>query len=350
MRLLSFCALYLAVLLPGFAQTPANAGPGLPKEPREIFAAAAPFYDFTSPKLKPWHLKASYQLYDLKGKPTEQGTWEYWWASPKAHRGSLMRGAMRTSEWRPRDGVTYKLSSGENPRYFERSIASVVLSPLPMFTMIGKEENRPTFSEAAAADPRQSCIEIQYPQTREGKFESTFRGGRYCFDRESTALLETYLDVFDTKYDRIEKVQGHYLARTADVWISGIRAFSVTVDSVEQIDSSDASFQPPSNAQIENDQPSSFIGDVMLGKLIKKEAPKYPRSAKIVRQQGTVVLSAIIGKDGQLRDLEVLSSPSENFAKAATKAVSRWEYEPYRLNGKPVEVETTIHVIFTLDN
>ncbi len=73
LRSLCFCTLYLAAALPGFAQAPASAGPGLPKDPREVFAAAAPFYDFTSPELKPWHLKATYQLYDEKGKAVGAG-------------------------------------------------------------------------------------------------------------------------------------------------------------------------------------------------------------------------------------------------------------------------------------
>jgi len=64
MRIIGLFALILITALPGVAQTPANTAPDLPKEPREIFAAAAPFYDFNSPELKPWHLKATYQLYD----------------------------------------------------------------------------------------------------------------------------------------------------------------------------------------------------------------------------------------------------------------------------------------------
>ena len=80
MRPLAFFALSLILLLPGFSQTASNAVPPLPKDPHELLAAAAPLYDFSSPELKPWHLTATYQFYDLKGKPAEQGTWEYWWA------------------------------------------------------------------------------------------------------------------------------------------------------------------------------------------------------------------------------------------------------------------------------
>jgi len=341
--------LLLAAGTAAAAQAPVATQPETPKDPRALLDAAAKHYDFDSPEMKPWHLKATYQLYDLKGSPAERGTWEYWWASPKVQRSSLMRSGMRASEWRTGDGVTHKLSSGENPHYFERSIAGVVLSPFPKVAVFGREGIRPTLSETAAGDPRLSCIEIQYPQTRSGKFESTFRGGRYCLDKESTALQETYIEANVTKYGRIEKVQDRYLARTADVWIAGIRAFSVSVDSVEPIDASDASFQPPSDAQVEEEQLPSPVGAVALGKLVKKGAPKYPKAARKAREEGTVILSAIIGNNGQIRDLEVLSSPSDLFADAATKAVSRWEYEPYRVNGKPVEVETTINVVFKLE-
>src|ERR1035438_806520 len=103
MRLFAVSALSLAVLLPGICQTAVNAELGLPKEPREILAAAAPFYDFSSPELKPWHLKAIYQLYDLKGNPTEQGTWEYWWSSPKVHRSTWTRTGAEHTEWSTAD-------------------------------------------------------------------------------------------------------------------------------------------------------------------------------------------------------------------------------------------------------
>jgi hypothetical protein len=64
MRTLSFIALFLIALLQGMGQTADSSKSSLPKDPREVFAAAAPFYDFSDPDLKPWYLKATYQLYD----------------------------------------------------------------------------------------------------------------------------------------------------------------------------------------------------------------------------------------------------------------------------------------------
>jgi hypothetical protein len=72
----------LIVPVSAFGQTSVSALPSLPNDPGEILAAAQPLYDFNSADLKPWHLKAAYQLYNQSGKPSEEGTFEYWWSSP----------------------------------------------------------------------------------------------------------------------------------------------------------------------------------------------------------------------------------------------------------------------------
>jgi protein TonB len=91
-----------------------------------------------------------------------------------------------------------------------------------------------------------------------------------------------------------------------------------------------------------------IAGGVMAGSLVKKEIPVYPQDAKDARVSGTVVLRAIIGIDGAVHDLHVVSAPWPSLATSALWAVSHWEYKPYLLNGEPVEVETTVNVIYTL--
>ena len=76
-------------------------------------------------------------------------------------------------------------------------------------------------------------------------------------------------------------------------------------------------------------------------------SPVYPRKARDNGIQGTVVLKALIGKDGLIKDLTVVSGP-QDLASAAIGAVQQWQYRPYLLMGQPVEVETNINVIFTL--
>jgi TonB family protein len=88
------------------------------------------------------------------------------------------------------------------------------------------------------------------------------------------------------------------------------------------------------------------VGGVVTAKsLIYQPRPTYPREAKKAGVQGTVRLEVVIGKDGKVRDVKLLSGPPA-LAEAATKAVAQWRYEPSRLNGEPVEVVTEVSVNF----
>ena len=86
---------------------------------------------------------------------------------------------------------------------------------------------------------------------------------------------------------------------------------------------------------------------VSQGLLVHKVQPAYPPLARQARIQGVVVLQALIGKDGSITGLHVVSG-HPMLTNAALEAVKEWKYKPYFLNGEPVEVETQINVNFTL--
>jgi len=88
---------------------------------------------------------------------------------------------------------------------------------------------------------------------------------------------------------------------------------------------------------------------VTKGLLIQRIEPPYPTLAKAARVQGDVVLSAVIDSNGHITNL-LLVSGHPMLVPAAIAAVKQWRYKPYLLNGQPVEVETTITVIFTLSS
>jgi len=73
----------------------------------------------------------------------------------------------------------------------------------------------------------------------------------------------------------------------------------------------------------------------------------YPPLARQARIQGTVRFSAIIGKDGTIQNLQLVSG-HPLLVQSATDAVKQWVYQPTQLNGEPVEVITQIDVNFTL--
>jgi periplasmic protein TonB len=86
---------------------------------------------------------------------------------------------------------------------------------------------------------------------------------------------------------------------------------------------------------------------VTKGLLVHRVEPAYPTLARAARVQGEVVLSAIIDANGQITNLQLVSG-HPMLVPAALAAVREWRYKPYLLNGQPVEVETTITVIFSL--
>src|SRR5580698_3053500 len=86
---------------------------------------------------------------------------------------------------------------------------------------------------------------------------------------------------------------------------------------------------------------------VLQGMIVSRVQPRYPKDAKKQRIQGPVVMQAIIGTNGDVIDLRLVSG-HPLLAPAAMDAVKQWKYRPYMLNGTPIEVETTITFNFTL--
>jgi len=88
-------------------------------------------------------------------------------------------------------------------------------------------------------------------------------------------------------------------------------------------------------------------GNVQQAKLLNQPKPVYPPLAKQARIQGTVRFNAIIGRDGAIQNLTVVSG-HPLLVPSALEAVRQWRYQPTLLNGEPVEVVTQIDVNFTL--
>jgi protein TonB len=86
---------------------------------------------------------------------------------------------------------------------------------------------------------------------------------------------------------------------------------------------------------------------MMEGNLVHRVQPEYPAIARSAGIQGSVVLQAVISKNGTIGNLRVVSGHPV-LVRAAVAAVMQWRYRPYFLNGEPIEVETQITVNFTL--
>jgi protein TonB len=104
--------------------------------------------------------------------------------------------------------------------------------------------------------------------------------------------------------------------------------------------------QPP-KPKAEKPHPRQMSEGVMEAALLNNVQPQYPPAARLLLIAGTVRLQAIIGKDGRVRDVQVLSG-HPLLVQAALAAVREWRYRPTELNHEIVEVETEITVNFVL--
>jgi TonB family protein len=83
------------------------------------------------------------------------------------------------------------------------------------------------------------------------------------------------------------------------------------------------------------------------GLVLNRVAPVYPDKAQMQRIQGRVVLEAMVREDGSVGDLKVVEGPPM-LAQSAVDAVKHWRYQPFVLNGKPIQRETMITIDFKL--
>ena len=105
--------------------------------------------------------------------------------------------------------------------------------------------------------------------------------------------------------------------------------------------------KPGPNVAVATPKTINVAASIMAGRAISKPSPIYPPFARTARVEGTVVLHASISKAGTIQNVSVISGPPM-LRQAALDAVKTWRYKPYLLDNEPVEVETTVDVIFVL--
>ena len=85
--------------------------------------------------------------------------------------------------------------------------------------------------------------------------------------------------------------------------------------------------------------------EAMQKLLVHRVDPIYPAEARQENLQGIIALDIVVGRDGSVVSTRALNGP-DVLARAAMDALRWWKFEPYRVNGEPVTVETTVAVEF----
>lgn len=289
--------------------------------------------------MKPWHLKLSYQHFGDAGQPDKTGTIEEWWSTPQTFRIVQTEGSSKNT-YLSVSGARYQSSLGASLSSDLQELLDHVVHPV---LIEGGEDVKLEAHVETFGKTKYTCIALI--RKTQGSHPMEVFGPKHCvadndYLRISFSVAEAFVN------NELGTFQGHEVPTKVSLSNAGVRILdtqlaALSIVPVEAVDLSTAGLVPaPALARIS----SGVVAGLKLG----GDVPEYPEDARDKHLSGTVVLHAVIGTDGAVRDLQVLSSPANSLSMSALKAVRTWRYRPYLLEGKAVPVDTTITVNFNL--
>ena len=296
--------------------------------------------------MKPWHLKLSFQLFDAKGKPTETGTIEEWWAGPTMYKTVYTSPSYTSTEIQTKDGRYRSRGATSVPSLLELVLRQVV-DPMPSEQDIA--DSKPNLRKEDVGKTPMDCIMLSQP-FKNVAYAPFGLFPTYCFDRDKDSLRVSY--DFGTQL-RVRNKLGVFQQRTVVVDQTTLQnstaEITAHVDVLQTISPNEVDFAPAKDAEEVNQSQAVVASSEIAVLKFSGAAPNYPETSRRNHVSGTVILKVRLGTDGHIHSLRVISTPDADLAIASLAAVRQWTYRPYLLNGQPVEVNTEIKVNFKFE-
>jgi TonB family protein len=295
--------------------------------------------------LRQWHLKLDVQLFGEKDKQTEQGAIEEWWTSPTSFQVTYTFPSYTATVVRGEKGLS-RTNATSSPPYLLTLLLNQVVHPMPSTEDI--EDSSPDLRKENFGKVALDCImldrkikNVSHPPL--GLFPT------YCFDPSKISLRFSYDSGSQVVFrNAIGAFQNRNVATNLTVKESDQVKATAHVGTLESNASVAAPTIDPTSLTPIDKSATGVAAGVMAGHKLAGGNPIYPESAKRKHISGTVIIEAIIGTDGHIHSLRLVSAPDPDLALAGLAAVRTWTYTPYLLNGEPVEVKTQITVNFKL--
>jgi TonB family protein len=316
-----------------------------PKDPQNLMELAAKTNGLNGLNARPWDLKVSFKALGEEGYLLDQGTYEEIWISPIKFKRTLIGATHTLSDFGTaqgtlRSGGEFKASAALNDIHLAR------MNPLPADLFVKLSEARGEQRNVGGVDCH--CVDLfQHPSPG---ITDAKPGYSYCFDANNILLQATMAAWDNTQYvlKNSRQFQGRWIPGDIEIWNKGVLVLNAHLENIETLKKKDTvEFPLPTDAVFLSKTIIGTPETFKYGVIIRKVAPIYPQSARESGIEGTVVLQGVISKEGRIIRLQVVSGP-QILQQAAIDAVKQWEYQPWMLNGAPIEVETTLRVPFSL--
>jgi TonB family protein len=289
-----------------------------------------------------WHLKATYEVFTTDGTTGDAGTYEEWRVNEKQYRVALHSPSLNVEEFVTPHGV-FRVGQGDWPREPLSAITSMIAGPT--FPHNSDDTVFENFQKSFGA----KAVPCTAFQKRSWKI-AVKDSPSFCFAPENAVLLRasSYHASSQTVFEHIRSTRGHYLAYDMKRYLDGKLWLKVHVETLEGLSRAALSaLTVPAGALPVT--PRLHLTELPPDRLTSKINPDYPLNSRLDRLQGTVILDALIDKEGHIAWVRVIAGPVR-LQQPSLDAVRQWVYKPYLVDGHPVEVETEINLVFDMSS
>lgn len=288
-----------------------------------------------------WHIRVDFQ-WQMTNRPVESGTLEEWWQGPDTWRRTYTMKRVTWTEWSV-DRVHQFDTTGNNfPRQFaELRIATPLITPL--FQAKNFLPEYPMEMAPPEAGSKLDCLSIVDAVRYVGGTDPDFLFPKYCVDGMGVlrGVVTSNTLVAFADYTIFDK---RAVAKTMDVFVDGHKMAEAKITLLEPLGAADAAMlQPDKDAEAEPFIPNAFDPRPVL---VHSDKPFIPASVAIAGDKGPIEVPVIIEKDGKVRPNGRGMPGGMGVFGAALDAVSRFRYQPYLIDGQPVEVAWNIEFVY----
>jgi hypothetical protein len=335
--------LFFVLLLSSLFVDAAWADATEPDDPNALYALVLKSQGLNFPGVKPWHIRASYTVFDTKGSHPVNGVFEEWWMGPHKYKRSYIRSGFTQTDYATEAGL-YRVGDQKWATQQELSIPTNLTEPLPDLQGI-KEFTLKKVDFSGSAKLRCIALTYSFPLNSLNVAEAF---PTYCVDPGGPVLRLSvpHGPRKETTYNRILIFQGHYLAGDIQTSTKGKTALTLTIDVLESLpNSQDGLFALPSDAVLlPQGKVSLSEGSV---EILREVAPVFPTTVKVEHIDGTIHMQVTIERNGRVQEVQNVDGPTL-LRQGAIDAVHQWIFRPFLVSGDPVEVDTEVGIIFRL--
>ncbi len=295
---------------------------------RQAIAQASRMSTLAMPGSSPFHLKLSVK--ELKqDRPEYNVEIEVWWASPQQWRHEVRSASF--SQRAVRSGELYSESnSADYLPFWLHELIQESIDPIPLAELV---RDRVELT-------KRGCAEWQEPYVKEN--QTAYAHHSVCFDRDGT-VTQLFLPSMNVLLGNYQNFGNKRIARTISTW-DGNAEIIGTVTDLEPLRPADSVFDPQGNTAFPARLRFVSAPESALELDTQHSAPLTWPIVHNFPASGVMTVEVKLDREGAVREIGTVVSTNFVLTGAAREQIQKWKFEPYLLDGAPVQVNTTLAI------